>query len=287
MPSYLLDKTLNFESEIEKVDSVIIDDHFTYITLYEGIRVQGVINISGLGHYENEEYPFSTNVDVDILCPNDQICSARGFSLRVEDSSYEIADHAVIFHIKCVLEGTEKVEECFALEEASEKAYLELEEAPLEVAFNAARSLLSEEDASRLESLLSDDSVEVISTMDHTSFNSGTLDFIKDELDPLTSFPSEETPLMSKEEVIVDDENQARKEEQEERISKGQHEENKTPQEKWFKEEPMVIISSFYRVKKGDTYQSIATKHQLNEEQLFLANKGQELKEGMLIRIKR
>ncbi len=274
MPSFLLDKTITFENEIQKVDSVIIDDHFTYVTLFEGIRVQGAIDISGLGHYENEQFPFSDSVDVDILCPNDQICSARGFALRVEDSTYEIGDHAIIFHIKCVLEGSEKIDEAFSLEEASKNAYLELEEAPLEIAFNSARSLLSKEDAAKLEQLMQEENVDVISTMDTSSFNGGTIDFIKDEEVPLSS-----AIIMKSEDDSEDENAQCVKKEMEPKAE--------TAKQKWFRDEPMVVLSSYYRVKRGDTYQSIAAHHQLNEEQLFLQNKGQELKEGMLLRIRR
>ena len=40
MPSFLLDKTIPLEESIQNLDSIIVDDHFTYVTLFEGIRVQ-------------------------------------------------------------------------------------------------------------------------------------------------------------------------------------------------------------------------------------------------------
>lgn len=56
---------------------------------------------------------------------------------------------------------------------------------------------------------------------------------------------------------------------------------------KWFQSEPMLVTTSFYRVQKNDTYSSIAAKFDISEEQLFVKNRGIELKEGMLLQIKK
>ncbi len=259
MPSYLLDKTITFESDIQKVDSIIIDDHFNYVTLYEGIRIQGTIDISAVAHNESEDYPFTTSIDVDIMCPNEEMCLARGFSLHVDDSSYEISDHAVIFHVKCVIIGQEKVEESLAIEQLSDKAYLELNEAPFELAFMERNNYISQKEADELEQLLKKEvDMEVISTV---------------EMEPLTS----DIPLIDEtnkpQEVIIEDKN-------ERKIS------SENPQ-KWFQEEPVVITCRYYVVKKDDTYQSLAQKFKIDEGELQILNKNQTLKKGMLIRIKK
>ena len=197
MPSFLLDKTIPLEESIQNLDSIIVDDHFTYVTLFEGIRVQGEIGISAVGHNEDESFPISDTLDVDIMCPNEQICDMRGLHLRVEDSTYEIGERQVTFHIKCILEGSEAVKENFSMEEKQEEGI---------------------------------------------------------EVNPML----EETEEVARNQSV-----------------------------KWFQSEPMLVTTSFYRVQKNDTYSSIAAKFDISEEQLFVKNRGIELKEGMLLQIKK
>ena len=57
------------------------------------------------------------------MCPNEQICDMRGLHLRVEDSTYEIGERQVTFHIKCILEGSEAVKENFSMEEKHDDSF--------------------------------------------------------------------------------------------------------------------------------------------------------------------
>ena len=48
-----------------------------------------------------------------------------------------------------------------------------------------------------------------------------------------------------------------------------------------------MVFSSFYRVKKDDTYASIAKNYQIDETHLRKSNNEKELSEGTLLRIPR
>ena len=48
-----------------------------------------------------------------------------------------------------------------------------------------------------------------------------------------------------------------------------------------------MVFSSFYRVKKDDTYASIAKNYQIDEAHLRKSNNEKELSEGTLLRIPR
>lgn len=258
MPSFLLDKTIPLEESIQNLDSIIVDDHFTYVTLFEGIRVQGEIGISAVGHNEDESFPISDTLDVDIMCPNEQICDMRGLHLRVEDSTYEIGERQVTFHIKCILEGSEAVKENFSMEEKHDDSFLEIKETPIEMTLEKARTFLSEDQAQELENLMHQDGAMMFSTLE-------------DE-----DAPKEEKKEEKQEEGI---EVNPMLEETEE-VARNQD-------VKWFQSEPMLVTTSFYRVQKNDTYSSIAAKFDISEEQLFVKNRGIELKEGMLLQIKK
>lgn len=261
MPSFLLDKTIPLEESVQRLDSIIIDDHFTYVTLFEGIRVQGEIGISALGHNEDESFPISDTIEVDIMCPNDQICDMRGLHLRVEDSTYELGEHQVIFHVKCVLEGSEAVKETFIVDEKHDHSFLEIKETPMDITIEKARTFLNEDQAKELENLMQQDDVMMFSTLDD------------EEKDESKEAPKENEKVEEAIEVnpIL---------EETEEVARNQD-------MKWFQSEPMLVTTSFYRVQKNDTYSSIAAKFNISEEQLFVKNRGIELKEGMLLQIKK
>lgn len=258
MPSYLLDKTIPVDEEIESIDSVVIDDHFTYVTLYEGIRVQGQIGISLVAHDKEEKFPLSDTLEVDILCPNDQICDCRGVHLRVDDSSYEIGDHAVIFHIKCVLEGSDIVEEEFSLEKEKKESFLHIEEPPKELSLDKARTFLDPSQMEELESLLGKEDVTMISTMEEKEETPKEKEEKKEE--PVIVNP----PLEEDGSLMV-----GRK------------------KESLFQNEPMMVITSYYRVQKDDSYASIAVLYHMDETKLRKDNHHKELKIGDLLLIKR
>lgn len=274
MPSFILDKTIHVDSPVLSVGSILIDDHFTYVTLYEGIRVQGEIALSGEYQDESESHPFSSTLEVDIMCPNDQICDMRGLKMRVQDFTYTLGEQCIIFHVKCVLEGSEITKENYAPKMETESPYLPIEEEGKELVVEA-RQFLNEDEIKEIESLLSEEHPEVISTIEpqiapevneSPTIHSGNAEIIKEEDPSLTMLQSEH--MAKDENVAWEDEEVAR------------HQEKPI-----FKQETFVVVSRFYRVQKGDTYEGIAKKNQIDVEQLKRTNQQKELKEGMLLKI--
>lgn len=274
MPSFILDKTIHVDSPVLSVDSILIDDHFTYVTLYEGIRVQGEIALSGEYQDESESHPFSSTLEVDMMCPNEQICDMQGLKMRVQDFTYTLGEQCIIFHVKCVLEGSEITKENYALKMESENPYLPIEEEGKELVVEA-RQFLNEDEIKEMENILSNENPEVISTIEPQAaptlpepptIHSGNIEQIKDETPSLEMLQSEN--MTKDENVTWEDEAVAR------------HQEKAI-----FKQETFVVVSRFYRVQKGDTYERIAEKYQVNVDQLKKMNQQKELKEGMLLKI--
>lgn len=270
MPSFILDKTIHVDSPVLSVGSILIDDHFTYVTLYEGVRVQGEIALSGEYQDEAESHPFSSTLEVDIMCPNEQICDMRGLKMRVQDFTYTMGDQCIIFHVKCILEGSEVTKENYAPKMEVDSTFLPIEEEGKELVIEA-RQFLNEDEIKEIETLLAEENPEVISTIEPPeppTIHSGNVEMIQDEEPSLTMLQSEQ--MKTDENVAWEDEEVARHEEKKKTL---------------FAQETFVVVSRYYRVQKGDTYDTIAKQNQVDVEQLKKVNQQKELKEGLLLKI--
>lgn len=279
MPLFTLNKVVKCPHSVKSLSNILIDDDFSYITLYEGIRVQGKINIKFDYEDELELSSHQDTLDVDIMCPNEQISDIRGILLKISDYSYQINDDEIKFVFKCVLEGKEPIKEVFDYNEKN--SFLEIEVPQTELILSKTRSYLTKEEAESLEALLENDNVEVITNIEENCENT-TINLEEKMTDGIEVFDSKKDAredIEEKEEINdeIKEEKSLREEEasafyNQEKVNKG-----------LIKDESVTIVSSYYRVTNNDTDETIMQKCNISFDELRSLN----IKEGQLIKIKK
>lgn len=257
MPLFTLNKVVTCPCLINSINNVLIDEDFSYITLYEGIRVQGKIYIKGDYIGEENSSSFNDEVDVDIMCPNEQISDIRGILLKINDYSYQINENEIKFTFKCILEGKEPVKEVF--EYNDNNSFLEIEVPPTELIISKSRSYLTKEEANELEAMLEKEDVSVITTFNEEIVDDNLIEKDEEKEDEI----KEETSLKEDEVTSFYKVEESRNE--------------------LINDESVVIISSYYRISKNDTEESIMKKCNISLEEV----RSIELKEGQLIKIRK
>lgn len=279
MPLFTLSKVVKCPYSVKSLSNILIDDDFSYITLYEGIRVQGKINIKFDCEDELESSSHQDTLDVDIMCPNEQICDTRGIILKISDYSYQINDDEIKFIFKCVLEGKEPIKEVFDYNEKN--SFLEIEVPKTELILSKTRSYLTKEEAKSLEELLENDNVEVITNIEGndevTTIN--LEEEMADEIEIMDSKKDVREDIEEKEEK--NDEIKEEKSLREEEVS-AFYKHEKVNKE-LIKDESVTIVSSYYRVSHNDTDETIMQKCKISFDELRSLN----IKEGQLIKIKK
>lgn len=280
MPLFTLNKVVKCPHSVKSLSNILIDDDFSYITLYEGIRVQGKIKIKFDYEDELESSSHQDELDVDIMCPNEQISDVRGILLKINDYSYQINDDEIKFTFKCILEGKEPIKEVFDYNEKDN--FLEIEVPQTELILSKTRSYLTKEEAESLEALLENDNVEVITnfeTNDDEILNEDTIvecdNKITDEI--IESDFKEEIRKDKEEKDEIKEETSLKDEEvsafyKQEKTNKG-----------LIKDESVTIVSSYYRVSRNDTDESIMRKCNISIDELRSLN----IKEGQLIKVRK
>lgn len=249
MPLYKIEKSIKTSYPLVKIENLIIEDDFTYVTLYEGIRVQGVINIKGNFVYEYTKESFNDKIDVDILCPNDQIEDKKGIKLKVSDYEYLINEDEIKFIFKCVLEGKLSSKEVFEYP-------LKGTEITKELILERSKTLLNEEELSELETVINNEDATFITTLEN--------DELIDDVVEVDEEPFEDNNIednVIKEEKVIP-------------LVKDNTiiEDNST-----------LIVTSFYKVGKFDNKETIMKNCNLSEQEYEKL----EVKEGLLIKIRR
>lgn len=304
MPSFILDKAVPFESPVDKLNSLTLDDHLSYVLLHEGVRIQGKIALVGEGGYEERRLPFCEELEVDIFLPNDVISDLRNLQVRITDYTYTLGDGSIIFHITCNIEGEEFAEEKFAFECESKEPFKYITEPPIDLSFNEKKKVFTREDLMRYENIIKENGGEIISTLDEGE---------EEE--------KEENGNIAPEiEEIIDESNEERVEEIEEIDDVKNEEEEIQPEIMIVKEENFLVTPevdvftvptqskspntkldvmhsrlgiketftvsfSFYRVCPHDNYLGIAQKFNVDAKKLIDHNKNKELAVGVLLEI--
>ena len=281
MNTYFFDKKINLEEAPDKVNSVVLENSFNYVHLNDGIRVSGKIGISGECKCQEHIIPFVDTLDVDLIVPSENIGHLKSLKLVIDNYDCHIVDDSINFRIKCNLSGYDEDKENFEIEEA----FKEFTDENPEKLVKEFRDTLSDEDAEKLEHLMKDD-VEV---------------FVNNSEDEVQTL-EEEIPSLGEEENAVypfipyEDEpievNSVANSEAIDNVINETKEMNENKKEELnhntlFGNERFVVFSRFYRCVKGDTYETIALKYELNPYDLKDLNKNKVISEGTLIQIPR
>lgn len=279
MNSYIFDKRIQLKEAPKKVDSVVLENAFNYVKVKEGIHVMGKIGITGECSCDEHCFPFVDTLDIDLIVPGDVIGSLKSLKLVIDNYDYHIVDDCLNFKIKCNLEGYDNSKEELEIDKAFEEATSNLSIDNKNELLEQFRETLSNEDEQTIEDLING-KVDVITTEEENSEHPYIDDKSFDEQVPV----EEQTDKIEPVSVINNDVIEEKINEIKENQSKIDNKENNNA---LFKEERFVVFSSFYRVKKDETYGSIAKSFQIDEAHLRKSNNEKELSEGTLIRIPR
>lgn len=279
MNSYIFDKRIQLKEAPKKVDSVVLENAFNYVKVKEGIHVMGKIGITGECSCDEHCFPFVDTLDIDLIVPGDVIGSLKSLKLVIDNYDYHIVDDCLNFKIKCNLEGYDNSKEELEIDKAFEEATSNLSIDNKNELLEQFRETLSNEDEQTIEDLING-KVDVITTEEENSEHPYIDDKSFDEQVPV----EEQTDKIEPVSVVNNDVIEEKINEIKENQSKIDNKENNNA---LFKEERFVVFSSFYRVKKDETYGSIAKSFQIDEAHLRKSNNEKELNEGTLIRIPR
>ena len=280
MNSYIFDKRIQLKEAPKKVDSVVLENAFNYVKVKEGIHVMGKIGITGECSCDEHCFPFVDTLDIDLIVPGDVIGSLKSLKLVIDNYDYHIVDDCLNFKIKCNLEGYDNSKEELEIDKAFEEATSNLSIDNKNELLEQFRETLSNEDEQTIEDLINGKVDVITTTQEENSEHPYIDDKSFDEQVPV----EEQTDKIEPVSVVNNDVIEEKINEIKENQSKIDNKENNNA---LFKEERFVVFSSFYRVKKDETYGSIAKSFQIDEAHLRKSNNEKELSEGTLIRIPR
>lgn len=279
MNSYIFDKRIQLKEAPKKVDSVVLENAFNYVKVKEGIHVMGKIGITGECSCDEHCFPFVDTLDIDLIVPGDVIGSLKSLKLVIDNYDYHIVDDCLNFKIKCNLEGYDNSKEELEIDKAFEEATSNLSIDNKNELLEQFRETLSNEDEQTIEDLING-KVDVITTEEENSEHPYIDDKSFDEQVPVEEQTDKIEPVSVVNNDVIEEKINQIKENQNKLDNKGNN-------NALFKEERFVVFSSFYRVKKDETYGSIAKSFQIDEAHLRKSNNEKELSEGALIRIPR
>ena len=279
MNSYIFDKRIQLKEAPKKVDSVVLENAFNYVKVKEGIHVMGKIGITGECSCDEHCFPFMDTLDIDLIVPGDVIGSLKSLKLVIDNYDYHIVDDCLNFKIKCNLEGYDNSKEELEIDKAFEEATSNLSIDNKNELLEQFRETLSNEDEQTIEDLING-KVDVITTEEENSEHPYIDDKSFDEQVPVEEQTDKIEPVSVVNNDVIEEKINEIKENQNKL-------DNKNNNNALFKEERFVVFSSFYRVKKDETYGSIAKSFQIDEAHLRKSNNEKELSEGTLIRIPR
>lgn len=280
MNSYIFDKRIQLKEAPKKVDSVVLENAFNYVKVKEGIHVMGKIGITGECSCDEHCFPFVDTLDIDLIVPGDVIGSLKSLKLVIDNYDYHIVDDCLNFKIKCNLEGYDNSKEELEIDKAFEEATSNLSIDNKNELLEQFRETLSNEDEQTIEDLING-KVDVITTTEEENNEHPYIDDKSfDEQVPVEKQTDKIEPVSVVNNDVIEEKINEIKENQNKL-------DNKNNNNALFKEERFVVFSSFYRVKKDETYGSIAKSFQIDEAHLRKSNNEKELSEGTLIRIPR
>ena len=280
MNSYIFDKRIQLKEAPKKVDSVVLENAFNYVKVKEGIHVMGKIGITGECSCDEHCFPFMDTLDIDLIVPGVVIGSLKSLKLVIDNYDYHIVDDCLNFKIKCNLEGYDNSKEELEIDKAFEEATSNLSIDNKNELLEQFRETLSNEDEQTIEDLING-KVDVITTTEEENSEHPYIDDKSfDEQVPVEKQTDKIEPVSVVNNDVIEEKINEIKENQNKL-------DNKNNNNALFKEERFVVFSSFYRVKKDETYGSIAKSFQIDEAHLRKSNNEKELSEGTLIRIPR
>ncbi len=105
METLTIEKVIKFDSIIDSIDSVQVNNDLRYQLLDENTHAQGVINLKGSVNTVLGQKDFSEDVDIDIYAPFEKVIDKDNFKIHVQDYSYMINQQNLIIYLVLSLDG--------------------------------------------------------------------------------------------------------------------------------------------------------------------------------------
>lgn len=277
MSTFTLHKIIPIEAAVHEVKSVVIDDDIKYIEKNDGVKIEGKISMRGDCVGEDCQHPFFETLDVDCFVPHSRISELNTIRLNISDFKSRIIDNNLHLEVKCCLQGEEHMEEKFTIESQIKSALNKKSGPASEVLLNSIRNNISAQDEEMLEKALLGNEVEIITTDEENIPESDESNHDEEKIE----FPFDTITIEQELEVPTSDLVAMTSGDDTDEVIPFRNEKH----DKIFDEDKYVVFSRFYRVKKDETYASIAIAHMIDVNVLVRKNNNKNLVEGVLIEL--
>ena len=111
MEKITIEKIIEFDSLIDSIEYVNIDDKINYLIDEDDTHCQATLHLLGKVNTLLGNKEFNENVDVDIYAPFEKKLDKENFKIEVKDYSYNIKQNKLIIYFIMCLTGIKNVEQ--------------------------------------------------------------------------------------------------------------------------------------------------------------------------------
>lgn len=104
MENFTIEKSIEFNSKIENVESLYFDDNIKY-KVEDEFHVEGCITLKGNVKTVLNTIPFEEDVIVDLFAPVNKVIDQQNFKINIVDYSYVIKDSKLIVYLIINFDG--------------------------------------------------------------------------------------------------------------------------------------------------------------------------------------
>ena len=105
METITIEKVIKFDSIIDSIDNVSVNDELRYELSEENTHANGLILISGSVNTLTGKKDFNEEVDVDIYAPFEKELDKDNFKITVKDYSYVVSNKNLIMYLVLQIQG--------------------------------------------------------------------------------------------------------------------------------------------------------------------------------------
>lgn len=283
-----LNKILELENKIQDLLLISIDDQIDTINDKEGIRMNGVITISGEVKTLEGDKKFDEQIDLDVFLTDDEILDRNGLSISINDFNYDIDDNKLILDISLKVEGLKEIEATFPSQEDNEDFSNEEIES-IEASDDEKRVYIDENiDLEKKESEECKKIVEEEKELEEQEEIKNARECLGEEIEERDDEKEENKEIVEEERKLEEQEEIKGDWEYEEEERENIHENKEMKKSllksvfssKRIKEE---VSWKLHCVKNETSYEEIASKYNINLSKLVAINNNEPIGEGKLI----
>ena len=115
MENITIEKVINFDNNIDDIESIEVSKDVKYNVLDDNSHVEGFINVAGRVKTLLDSKEFSETINVDIFTPTNKEIDVNNFKINIVDYSYVVNQRNlslyVILNIEGIIDVSKKEEE--------------------------------------------------------------------------------------------------------------------------------------------------------------------------------